>query len=216
MKTIALFVQHPNCSIQCANGVIKALSSKYNFKLFSKHEIEDDFFDDVDLICFPGGTGDSDRFDKLLARHVRSIRSLVQNGKPYLGICMGAYWADKSCFDILDGTRVEQYITRPNADTRRPHAKGQLVTWEGQLERMFFYDGACMVGGNVDVVASYSNGDPMAIIQRNIGLIGCHPESQRYWYDYHSWMPKHWHHGRHNELLLKFVDRLIENGTSSS
>lgn len=210
MKTIAIFVQQPQCSVQCANGVIKSLSSHYNFKLFSKYEIEDDFFNDVDLICFPGGEGDSARFDKLLNRHVDSIRNHVRNGKPYLGICMGAYWADMSCFDILEGTRVEQYITRPNADTRRPHAKGQLVEWEGQLERMFFYDGACMVGGNMDIVAKYSNGDPMAIIQGNVGLIGCHPESQQYWYSYHSWMPKHWHGGRHNELLLNFVDRLVQ------
>ena len=209
MKTIALFVQHPQCSAQCANGIIKSLSPKYNFKLFTKHEIEDEFFEDVDLICFPGGTGDSDRFHTLLARHIDSIRNLVRNGKPYLGICMGAYWADMSCFDILEGTRVEQYITRPNTDTRRPHAKGISVNWEGNEERMFFYDGACMVGGNVDCVARYSNGDPMAIIQGNVGLIGCHPESQKFWYDYHSWMPKHWHNGKHNELLLKFVDKLL-------
>lgn len=211
MKTVALFVQHPQCDLQCANGIMKCLSPHYNFKLFGKHEIEDDFFSDIDLICFPGGMGDSDKFDRLLNKHVDIIRSLVRSGTPYLGICMGAYWADRDCFDILEGTRVQQYITRPTTDTRRPHAKGQLVEWEGKLERMYFYDGPAFIGGNVDCVAKYSNGDPMAIIQGNVGLIGCHPESQKYWYNYHSWMPKHWHGGRHNELLLNFVNKLVEN-----
>ena len=210
MKTIAIFVQHPVCSAQSVNGIVKSLQSKYRFKIFTKHEVEDNFFDDVDLICFPGGIGDSDRFDIILDRHVDSIRNHVSKGNPYLGICMGAYWADRDYFNILDGVRVEQYIKRPNADTRRPHAKGQLVEWQGQLERMYFYDGACMVGSNMDVVATYSNGDPMAIIQGKIGLIGCHLESEKVWYDYYKWMPKHWHGGRHNELLLNFVDKLVE------
>ncbi len=202
-------MQHPVCSAQSVNGIVKSLHPYYNFKIFTKQEVEDTFFDDVDLICFPGGIGDSDRFDVILDRHINTIRTQIANGKAYLGICMGAYWADRDYFNILNETRVEQYIRRPNADTRRPHAKAQLVDWQGQLERMYFYDGACMVGGDMDIVATYSNGDPMAIIQGKIGLIGCHPESEKVWYDYYSWMPKHWHHGRHNTLLLNFVDRLL-------
>ncbi len=122
-----------------------------------------------------------------------------------------AYWADQYYFDILEsGTRVVQYIKRPNADTRRPHAKGMLVNWQGQQERMYFYDGCAITGNNMDVVATYSNGDPMAVIQGKIGLIGCHPESTKVWYDYHSWMPRHWHQGRHHKLLLDFVNTLVE------
>ena len=203
-------MQHPVCSAQSVNGIVKSLQSKYRFKIFTKHEVEDNFFDDVDLICFPGGIGDSDRFDVILDRHVSTIRDQLDRGKAYLGICMGAYWADRDYFNILNGIRVEQYIKRPNADTRRPHAKGQLVTWQGQLERMYFYDGACMVGNNMDVVATYSNGDPMAIIQGKIGLIGCHLESEKVWYDYYKWMPKHWHKGVHHKLLLDFVNQLMQ------
>ena len=211
MKTIAIFVHHPLCSVQSVNGIIQSLSPYYKFKIFTKHEIEDTYFNDVDLICFPGGLGDSDRFDFVLDRHVDTIRNWIKNGGRYLGICLGAYWADHYYFDILNpGTRVQQYIKRPNADTRRPHAKGQLVSWQGQLERMYFYDGACIIGDNMDVVATYSNGDPMAVIQGKVGLIGCHPESQRDWYDYYSWMPRHWHDGKHNQLLLNFVNQLIE------
>jgi len=198
MKTIAIFVHHPLCAVDSVNGIIESLSPYYKFKIFTKHEVEDTYFDDVDIVCFPGGLGDSDSFDTVMVKHADIIRNWMKNGGKYLGICLGAYWADQYYFDILDpGTRVVQYIKRPNTDTRRPHAKGQ------------FYDGCAIVGDNMDVVATYSNGDPMAVIQGKIGLIGCHPESTRVWYDYHSWMPKHWHHGRHHKLLLKFVDELM-------
>jgi glutamine amidotransferase-like uncharacterized protein len=208
--TIAIFVHHPLCAVDSTNGIIEALSPHYRFKIFTKHEVEDTFFDDVDIVAFPGGLGDSDNFDTVLVKHPNIIRNFVRNGGRYLGICLGAYWADQYYFDILKpDNRVVQYIRRPNTDTKRPHAKGVLVNWQGQQERMYFYDGCAITGDNMDVVATYSNGDPMAVIQGKIGLIGCHPESTKVWYDYHSWMPKHWHHGRHHKLLLEFVDELM-------
>jgi hypothetical protein len=124
---------------------------------------------------------------------------------------MGAYWAAKDYFDIVDDIEAVQYITRPGTDTRRPHAKALPVTWQGQQERMYFYDGCALVGdaGKFKTVATYANGDAMAVIQNNIGLIGCHPESQPSWYnEYHSWMKPHYHGGRHHELLLDFVSDL--------
>ena len=45
---------------------MKALSRNYNFKLFSKNEVEEGFFDDVDMVVFPGGIGDSDSYDTIL------------------------------------------------------------------------------------------------------------------------------------------------------
>jgi hypothetical protein len=58
-------------------------------------------------------------------------------------------------------------------------------------------------------IARYVNNDPMAIIQGNIGVIGCHPESLEYWYD-KKYMEKRWHKGHHHELLLGFVDELVK------
>jgi hypothetical protein len=46
----------------------------------------------------------------------------------------------------------------------------------------------------------------MAIIQENIGLIGCHPEAESFWYDSYSWMQ-----GKYiskHSLLLDFVNTL--------
>jgi len=49
----------------------------------------------------------------------------------------------------------------------------------------------------------------MAITQNNIGLIGCHPESEQFWFDSYSWMKGKYHSGTHHRLLLEFADALI-------
>jgi len=127
-----------------------------------------------------------------------------------LGICMGAYWAGSHYFDILDSVDAVQYITQPNTDTRRPHAKDIAVNWNGQDTTMFFYDGCALVGDNTkfETYATYANGDPMAIFQGRIGIMGCHPEAEENWYTMYSWMKKKWHGGQHH-LLLDFVNQLM-------
>ena len=210
---IALFIHQPKCSVQSGNGIVHALSPHYRFKIFTRHDVEADFFDDVDIVCVPGGIGDSDSYGFLMKELESKIQKFVLGGGKYLGICMGAYWADEYYFDLLCDVRAEQYITRPGTDTRRPHAKNQKVTWQGQEEKMFFYDGCAFTGlglSTSDIWAQYPNGDPMAIIQGRIGLIGCHPESQYHWYQKpREYIQHHWHQGRHHELLLGFVDQLM-------
>ena len=208
--TIALFIHDPKCSVQSGNGIIKALNSKYEFKIFSKNELEDDFFDDVQLIAVPGGFGDSDSYDRLLSHNSKRVVDFVKNGGHYLGICMGAYWASKHYFNILGDVKVEQYIKRPNTDTKRPHAKNMPIIWNGVDDNMFFYDGCAFGPGQYDIVAKYMNDDPMAIIKGRIGLIGCHPESQLHWYESYSWMKGKYHNGRHHTQLLEFVNKLME------
>ena len=210
-KTIALFIHDPKCSVQSGNGIMKSLGNKYRFKLFSKNEIEDNFFDDVDLIVVPGGFGDSDSYDNLFKHNRKAVKDFVKKGGKYLGICMGAYWAGHHYLNIIKDVKVIQYIKRPNTDTRRPHAKNIKINWDGTDTKMFFYDGCALVGdGNYETIATYANGDPMAIIQKNIGLIGCHPESEQFWYDSYSWLKGKYHNGEHHALLLKFVERLME------
>jgi glutamine amidotransferase-like uncharacterized protein len=209
---IALFLHQPKCSVQSGNGIMRALSPNYTFKIFTRHEVERDFFEDVDMICFPGGIGDADSYDYLLKDNAGRVQDFVQNGGRYLGICMGAYWASRYYFNIVKDIDAEQYITRPGTDTRRPHAKAQQVSWQGQEEHMFFYDGCSLVGNGIDssdVWAVYPNGDPMALIQNRVGLIGCHPEADKHWYESYSWMPKHWHKYRHHDLLLDFANAIM-------
>lgn len=202
---IAIFIHQPVCAVDSANGIIKSLSSHHSFKLFSQDEVEPTFFDDVDCVCFPGGFGDADRFDRLLKWNYDAVKDFVDRGGKYLGICMGAYWAGPHYFNLLKNAEVEQYIRRPNTCTRRPHPKAMPVQWRGQNERMYFYDGCAIIGDNLDVVATYSNGDPMAVIQGQVGLIGCHLESEQWWYN-KKYLQPYWHRGIHYKLLLDFVN----------
>jgi len=209
--TIALFVYDPKCSVQSGNGIIRALQSHYNFKIFGKNELEKVFFDDVDMIVVPGGLGDASSYDTAFRHNAEPVRDFVAKGGRYLGICMGAYWAGRHYLDILDSVDAVQYITRPGTDTHRPHAKNMGVRWNNRDEKMFFYDGCALVGdrNKFDTVATYANGDAMAIQQNNIGLIGCHPESEQFWYDSYSWMRGRYHGGQHHGMLLDFVDQMF-------
>ena len=208
---IAIFLHQPYCSVQSGNGIIKALSSQYSFKIFTRHDLETNFFDDVDIICFPGGLGDASTFNFLTKENGQRIRDFVNQGGGYLGICMGAYWAGSEYFDIVSDVDAVQYLTRPGTDTRRPHAKNINITWKDEPMNMFWYDGCALVGDETkfETVARYTNGDPMAILQNNRGLIGCHPESEKHWYDSYSWMKGKYHHGDHYPLLLDFVDSIM-------
>ena len=207
MKTIALFVAHPYCSVQGYNGIIHSLESKYRFKLFTKHEIEEKFFNDVDAVMFGGGIGDSDSFRHLLKENKRDVKNFVRSGGKYIGICMGGYWAGSEYFNLLQKCDSVQYIKQPNTDTRRPHAKNLDVMWEGRKEKMFFYDGFAVTDGDYEIVAKYMNGDAMAVIQNNIGIIGCHPEATNHWYNSYSWMKGKYESKHH--LLLDFVQKIV-------
>ena len=212
--TIAMFINDPKCSVQSGNGVLKALEDHYHFKLFSKNEMEEGFFDkNIDMVAFPGGFGDSDSFDTLLGQNGKYVRKFVRKGGKYLGICMGAFWAGRHYFNILEGVDAVQYIKQPGTCTRRPHAKNMPTNWyNGHYQDMFFYDGPTFIGdGSFETHATYfDTGMPMAIMQGNIGLIGCHPESEEFWYDSYSWMKGKYHGGLQHELLLDFVNELME------
>ena len=214
--TIALFIHDPRCSVQSGNGIMQALGNNYNFKLFSKNEVEDVFFDGVDMVAVPGGFGDADSYDTLFKNNAQAVRRFVRQGGRYLGICMGAYWAGQHYLNILDSVDAVQYLKRPGTDTRRPHAKYMSVTWQGETDLMFWYDGCALVGdrSKFETVATYTNGDAMAIRQNRIGLIGCHPESEQFWYDSYSWMRGRYHRGQHHTLLLDFVDQLMSTKPS--
>jgi putative intracellular protease/amidase len=208
--TIALFLYDPKCSVQSGNGIIRALSKHYNFKIFGINALEDNFFDDVDIIAVPGGFGDASSFKQAFKYNGKRIIEFVAEGGKYLGICMGAYWAGRHYFNILKDVDAVQYIRQPKTDTRRPHAKNISIKWKGTLTNMFWYDGCALVGdGKYKTVATYANGNAMAIIQNNIGLIGAHPESEEFWYDSYSWMKGKYHDGEHHKLLLDFVNQLM-------
>ena len=209
--TIAVFLHHPICSADSVNGVIAAMSSLARIKIFTKHKVADGFFNDVDLVVFPGGDGEATAFRSALKDNLNDVRGFMQRGGKYLGICMGAYWADAYYFNLLQGTRCVQYIKRPRADIRSSYGTVAAVNWQGQDKRLYFYDGPTYVGGAFHTLASYANGDPMAVVQGSVGLIGCHLESQQHWYSKKVLQP-HWHQNTHHRLLWQFVaNHLLQN-----
>ena len=209
--TIAVFLHHPICSADSVNGVIAAMSSLARIKIFTKHKVTDGFFNDVDLVVFPGGDGEATAFRSALKDNLNDVRGFMQRGGKYLGICMGAYWADAYYVNLLQGTRCVQYIKRPRADIRSSYGTVAAVNWQGQDKRMYFYDGPTYVGGAFHTLASYANGDPMAVVQGSVGLIGCHLESQQHWYSKKVLQP-HWHQNTHHRLLWQFVaNHLLQN-----
>ena len=213
MKRMALYLHHPECSEDCAYAMVNALSSDYQIRIFNESELDDDnFFDSIDIIAFPGGIGDSDSyFDFYNRTRANRIANFISNGGYYLGICMGAYWAGSRYFDILHAVEPVQYIKRFGASVRRSYGTVAEIEWNGSKEQMYFYDGCALIGDEdkFKTIARYANGDPMAIIQGRIGLIGCHPEAPLYWYEKPwQYINKHWNDGRHHTLLLDFVNEL--------
>lgn len=214
MPTIALFMNHPECSEDCCNGMIQSLGKDYKIKIFSADECNTKTLNAADIVAFPGGIGDSSSYDGFFRRKAQNaVADYVAGGGRYLGICMGAYWAGSYYFDILDGVDAVQYIKRPTAEIKRSYGTYAEVAWNGESENMYFYDGCALIGdkNKFKTIATYANGDPMAIIQNRIGLIGCHPESQEYWYNKPwEYLKPHWHENYHHELLLDFVNTLME------
>lgn len=215
MKKIALFQHHPECSRQCCDGIVRALSQKYDIRIFTLRDDIDEVLNDVDGIVFPGGIGDSDSYHDFFTRSkANKIAAFLSRGGKYIGICMGAYWAGSRYFDLLDRLDAVQYIKRPTAEIRRSYGTVADIEWLGQKEKMFFYDGCVFTGtGKYDTIAKYANDEPMAIIQGNLGLIGCHPESEEFWYESpYQYLDGYWHDGKHHGLLLDFVNRLWRVG----
>ena len=182
--TIAIFIHDPYCETECALGMIDGLVRDFDIRTFGIDNFNIEFLKTVDAVCFPGGMGDADDFwDIFTEDHIDALHTFigVYNGK-YFGICMGAYWAGSNYFDIAVDLTIDQYIERPTSDITYDGPTVADVTWLGEQDTMYFYDGCAILGDNIDVYATYANGDPMAVIQGNVGMIGCHPEAQPSWY----------------------------------
>lgn len=214
MAKLAIFLNHPICSVDGFNSITNILQPYYQIKIFTKHKIPyDNFFDDVDAVIFPGGTGDVNKFDSIMKNHKETIKKYIDNGGHYLGVCMGAYWAGSNYFDIINNRDCVQFMHRPNSKTKRPHPKDLEVSWKGKKKNIYWYDGCSIIGnGKMDVVATYPNGDVMAGYQGRVGLIGSHLEADEDWYGCHSWMKKKWNDNKKEnwELLLDFTNDLIK------
>jgi glutamine amidotransferase-like uncharacterized protein len=208
-RTIAIFVNDPVCEVECALAMEAALEEHFIVKLFGIEDLTTFFLSTVDILAFPGGIGDADWFDTIFDKEdVETVRDFVYAGGKYLGVCMGAYWAGANYFDLMWEVEPVQYIKRFGSEITTEFATTAQVLWDGIPQDMYFYDGCSFIGQtkHCEVIATYANGDPMAIYQGNLGLIGCHPESEQWWYDLDDL--EGWHGGHHNDILCDFVINL--------
>jgi len=214
MAIIGIYVHHPYCSEDSAVGISSAIGSSHSCTYFDETDITPEFLSQFDLIVFPGGIGDADRFSDVFHwKKAAAVNEYVRSGGKYLGICMGAYWAGSHYFDIISGIDAVQYIRQPDALVKRSYGTVVNCEWNKEEEVMYFYDGCTFTGNmtGIEVVGRYADvhKHPMAIIQGNVGLIGTHPEAQDYWYDTWSYMPDSYHEGVHYKLLREFVEKLL-------
>jgi len=208
--TIAIFIHDPQCETECALGMIQGFLPDFHVRTFGLYELSYDFLSEFDVVAFPGGMGDSDDFDDIFSKYqVEVVRAYVKSGGKYFGICMGAYWAGPQYFDLVTGLEVEQYIFQPGADIETDGPTIADVTFPGNKEEvMYFYDGCAILGEDMDVVATYANGNAMSAIQDNVGMFGCHPEALDWWY-LEGGMDESWYTPKHAQLMRDFVHQLL-------
>ena len=211
MKPImAIFIHDPQCETDCALGMINVFVKDFDIRTFGIEELSSSFLDKASIVAFPGGMGNSDDFyDIFSAYHQQVIHRYIAKGGKYLGICMGAYWAGPLYFNIIGAVEVEPYIAQPTADITYDGPTVAAVTWLGEQEVMYFYDGCTIIGEDIDVVATYANGDVMAAISGNVGMIGCHPESLEWWFE-EGEMDIEYYDPKHAELMINFAKQLIK------
>jgi len=210
LAILALFQFEPYCSRECGAGIINALSAHHTIELITRHDLLIEKLLRFDMVIFPGGRGDASDFQQLLKTRKPVIQSYLDQGGTYLGICMGAYWADSAYFDLIGDARCVQYITQPKAEIRRSFPTTVRAEWKGKAEKFYFFDGCAFVGSDsaLEIHARYANGDPMAVVKDKVGLIGCHLESELDWYTSKE-MKASWHGLSHHRLLAEFVDDLL-------
>ena len=137
----------------------------------------------------PGG-GTLRRAYRKMKKDAPAIRDFVGSGGRYLGFCLGGYLAGETPgFGLLPGD-TDRFISSPGA--RPTHADDAVIglDWGGHRRQVFFQDGPWFDldpgRGPADVVASYDNGLPAAVVagfgRGAVGVVGPHPEATPDWY----------------------------------
>ncbi|MEQ3551118.1 hypothetical protein WIS52_11605 [Pseudonocardia nematodicida] len=146
------------------------------------------------LFAYPGADGDDETAFRRLRRDRGAIRRFVRGGGRYLGVCMGAFLAERGFLDLLDG-RVEEYWSRKGATVTTPDPSLVTVSWRGRDRTLYFQDGGAIVlprrtRRDAEVLATYPDGPAAAVVTSfgdgAIGLVGPHPDAPRSWFDDHG------------------------------
>ena len=144
----------------------------------------------VALFAYPGSSGDDESAFRRLRRDKGTIRRFVRDGGRYLGICMGAFLAERGFLNLLDG-RVDEYWSRPGATVTTPEPSLVSVWWRGRERILYFQDGGAIrvpkrARKDTEVLATYGDGMVAAATapfgSGAIGLCGPHPDAPESWF----------------------------------
>lgn len=144
-----------------------------------------------DLYVQPGGGQDIPAaFDAIGDKGAQAIREFVHSGKGFLGLCMGAYLADKDWIGLID-TPLDSEVGRPGYGVSDEGDYTLNINWGNKIEPFYYQDGPYFThsakSSGFTPIARYSNGD-VAIAAFNYGkgkvvLTGPHPEADGSWFD---------------------------------
>lgn len=221
-----VYTDDPMCSIDCADTVCDLLNNTglYTAKMigpdsYPKLEFNKENLSKADCLVMPGGLGDSDQFDNYLYKHKKMVVDYVGNGGKYLGICMGSYFAGHHYFDILTNAQAVQYIKRKDSSTKKSTPVVIDLTWNTKECPMYFFDGAAFIPDKcthipAKIISRYKNGDAAALIQHYkqgmVGVIGPHPEAQKWWFHTNKNIRERWTDSIQDHLFLNFVKKLLK------
>lgn len=135
------------------------------------------------LLIIPGGNFE-EMGDHLTANAAANVRTAVQGGMNYLGVCAGAFIAGNSPYNGLNLTSGVRFVfySVENQGVRRmavPIAGAGGLTLD-----QYWEDGPQLTGWGV-AIAKYPDGTP-AVVQGNVGkgwviLTGIHAEAPENW-----------------------------------
>ena len=170
----------------------------------------------VVLFAYPGASGDDETAFRRLCRDKGAIRRFVRGGGRYLGICMGAFLAERGFLNLLDG-RVDEYWSQPGATITGPDPGLVTVHWRGTERTLYYQDGGVIVlprraRRNAEILATYPDGTIAAAVtpfgSGAIGIVGPHPDAPSSWFDEND-LP---FPGDASDLGRDLIDTLMAHG----
>ena len=190
-------------------------------------------FEDTHVFVMPGGA-DLPYCRKLNGKGNANIRSFVENGGTYLGICAGAYYGcsalefHKGRTDEISGTRELAFVDAvaygslpeiaPYYDQTLKSAGLTKLDINGKNVHFFYHGGPAfrIEGKDINVVARYAElkQNPPAIIKTGVGsghvfLLGIHPEMTAQ--NMAGWPAE----DNEKEILKNIITRMSESNTNT-
>lgn len=215
-------------SVRLLIKALKSLKLERAFTLKTANRIsiaEDPWEQETKLLIFPGGR-DTPYHRELKGQPNTKIRSFVESGGSYLGICAGGYYGSSSIefekghpLEVIDDRELAFFpgLARGSAygpnrfryeDESGSHAA--QLSWQEEELSVYFNGGCTFVDAdkhaNTHVIARYTDlpNSPAAIVECTVGkgkaiLSGVHPE-----YSYH-------HIHQISSIPLEALDKLKQS-----